>query len=121
MEITKLEFRSVEAIDALAALAQEHRLAIYRALIQTGPEGMAAGEMASRLGLPNSSLSFHLSQLRTAGLIEQRRKGRSLIYSADFGTMNRLIGFLMENCCGGDDCGWPAQSPKPLPAEALAG
>ncbi len=91
-------------VAALAALAQEHRLAVFRALVQAGPEGLPAGAIAERLGIANSSLSFHLAQLRHAGLIGQRREGRSLIYSADFGAMNALVGYLMENCCGGAEC-----------------
>ena len=92
------------AINALGALAQEHRLALFRLLVQAGPDGMAAGAVAGALGVPNSSLSFHLAQLSRAGLIEQRRDGRSLIYSADYRAMDRLVGYLMENCCGGGDC-----------------
>ena len=92
------------AIDALGALAQEHRLSLFRHLVQAGPEGMAAGALADALGVPNSSLSFHLSHLTRAGLIEQRRAGRSLIYSADYRAMDRLVGYLMENCCCGGDC-----------------
>ena len=92
-------------MEALAALAQEHRLALFRLLVRAGDEGMAAGAIADRLGVPNSSLSFHLSQLRNAGLIVQERQHRSLIYRADYAAMNGLIGYLMENCCAGADCG----------------
>jgi DNA-binding transcriptional ArsR family regulator len=92
------------AIEALAALAQEHRLAVFRLLVQAGPEGRAAGVIAEALALPASSLSFHLAHLNRAGLIAQRREGRSLIYSADFEAMNALVGFLTEKCCGGRDC-----------------
>ena len=92
---------SETVIRALGALAQEHRLALFRLLVQAGPDGMAAGTIADALGVPASSLSFHLAQLTNAGLIAQRRDGRSLIYSADYGAMNALVGFLMENCCGG--------------------
>jgi ArsR family transcriptional regulator len=92
------------AVLALSALAQEHRLALFRLLVQAGPEGMAAGALAETLSLPNSSLSFHLARLTSAGLIDQRREGRSLIYSANFGAMNGLVAFLTENCCGGADC-----------------
>ena len=92
------------AIGALAALAHEHRLAIYRMLVQAGPEGRAAGAIAHKLGMAPSSLSFHLAHLMRAGLIEQRRESRSLIYSADFDAMNGLVGFLTENCCGGASC-----------------
>ena len=90
------------AIPALAALAQETRLAIFRLLVELGPEGLAAGEIAEKLALPASSLSFHLAQLSHAGLILQQRQSRSLIYSVDFTAMNALMGFLTENCCGGN-------------------
>ncbi|MEP7315711.1 MAG: metalloregulator ArsR/SmtB family transcription factor [Sphingomicrobium sp.] len=96
--------KSAKAIDALSALAQEHRLALFRLLVQAGENGMSAGSLADALGVPNSSLSFHLAHLTRAGLIEQRRDGRSLIYSANYPTMNALVGYLMENCCGGTDC-----------------
>ena len=97
---------------ALGALANEHRLAIYRLLVQAGPEGRAAGAIADKLGMPASSLSFHLAHLTRAGLIEQRRESRSLIYSTDFATMNGLVGFLTENCCGGGSCAPAAASAK---------
>lgn len=100
------------AVEALAALANEHRLAVYRLLVQAGPEGRAAGAIAEKLGLPASSLSFHLAHLTRAGLIEQRRESRSLIYSADFDAMNGLVGFLTENCCGGASCAPGAQVSK---------
>jgi len=96
------------AIDALGALAQEHRLTLYRLLVQAGEGGMTAGAIAERLGVPNSSLSFHLAQLRTAGLITQERQHRSLIYRANYGAMTGLVDFLTENCCGGADCAAPA-------------
>ena len=92
------------AVEALGALAQEHRLALFRRLVQAGPAGMAAGAIAEALAIPNSSLSFHLAQLLGAGLIAQRRDGRSLIYSADYAAMDRLVAYLMENCCGGATC-----------------
>jgi DNA-binding transcriptional ArsR family regulator len=97
--------RPDSAIEALSALAQEHRLALFRLLVQAGDRGMAAGEIAERLGVPNSSLSFHLAQLRHAGLILQERQHRSLIYRANYPAMNALVGFLTENCCAGSDCG----------------
>jgi ArsR family transcriptional regulator len=90
------------AIEALGALAQETRLAIFRLLVERGPGGLAAGAIAERLDLPASSLSFHLTDLRRAGLLAQRREGRSLIYAVDFAVMNALMGYLTENCCGGD-------------------
>lgn len=92
------------AVNALGALAQEHRLALYRLLVQAGEEGMPAGAIAHALGVPNSSLSFHLAQLSRAGLINQERRSRSLIYTADYAAMNGLVGYLMENCCGGASC-----------------
>lgn len=91
-------------IRALAALAQEHRLAAYRLLVQAGADGIAAGVLAEALGVPASSMSFHLSQLTHSGLITQRRQSRSLIYSADYAAMNQLMGYLTENCCGGIAC-----------------
>ena len=92
------------ASKSLGALAQEHRLALFRLLVQSGDRGMAAGAIAEALGVPNSSLSFHLAQLRNAGLILQERQQRSLIYRANYPAMNALVGFLTENCCGGADC-----------------
>jgi ArsR family transcriptional regulator, arsenate/arsenite/antimonite-responsive transcriptional repressor len=91
-------------IRALGALAQEHRLAAFRALVQAGEGGLSAGALADALQLPNSSLSFHLAQLTNAGLIRQQRQGRSLIYSADYAAMNGLMGYLTENCCAGAAC-----------------
>lgn len=99
------------ALEAFGGLANEHRLAIFRLLVQAGPEGLPAGDIADKLGIPASSLSFHLAHLTRAGLTEQRREGRSLIYSANFATMNGLIAFMTENCCGGADCA-SASSPK---------
>lgn len=93
------------AITALAALAQESRLAVFRLLVACGPEGMAASKIADELKIPSSSLSFHLKELSHAGLIQARQDGRFIIYAASFGTMNALIGFLTENCCGGKPCG----------------
>ncbi len=87
-------------IAALGALAQETRLDLFRLLVTCGPEGLPAGVIAERLGVPPSSLSFHLAQLVHAGLIAQRRLSRQLIYSAEYGTMNALLGYLTENCCG---------------------
>lgn len=93
-----------DTIRALGALAQEHRLAAFRLLVQAGPEGMAAGALAEALGVPPSSMSFHLAQLTHAGLITQRRQSRSLIYAADYAAMDALMGYLTENCCGGAAC-----------------
>ncbi|MDE2562476.1 MAG: helix-turn-helix transcriptional regulator [Sphingomonadales bacterium] len=95
---------SPTVIRALGALAQEHRLAAFRLLVEAGPEGRPAGELAEAIGVPGSSMSFHLAQLANAGLVTQQRQGRSIIYSADFAAMNTLLGYLTENCCGGADC-----------------
>ena len=91
-------------VDALAALAQTHRLAAFRALVQAGPTGLAAGALADVVGLAPSALSFHLAHLSRAGLISCQRDGRRLIYAADFAAMNGLVGYLTENCCGGASC-----------------
>ena len=96
--------KSASAIEALGALAQEHRLAVFRELVQAGNNGMAAGAIAAAIGIPNSSLSFHLAQLRNAGLILQERQHRSLIYRANYPAMNALLGYLTENCCAGAGC-----------------
>jgi DNA-binding transcriptional ArsR family regulator len=101
----------------LSALANEHRLAVFRLLVQAGPEGRPAGAIAEALDIPASSLSFHLAHLTRAGLIVQRRESRSLIYSADFGVMNGLVGFLTENCCGGASCA-PAAASSPKKRKA---
>jgi len=106
-----------DTVDKFAALAHEHRLAIYRLLVQAGPEGKAAGEIADALKMPASSLSFHLAHLHRAELITQRRESRSLIYAADFDEMNALVGFLTENCCGGRSC---APSAKATPKRKRA-
>jgi ArsR family transcriptional regulator, arsenate/arsenite/antimonite-responsive transcriptional repressor len=86
-------------IEALSALAHEHRLKIYRLLVEQGPDGLPAGVIGDRVGLLPSSLTFHLQNLQRAGLILQQRASRQLIYSADFEVMNGLIGYLTENCC----------------------
>ncbi|PKP66220.1 MAG: transcriptional regulator [Alphaproteobacteria bacterium HGW-Alphaproteobacteria-7] len=91
-------------IRALSALAQEHRLAAFRLLVQAGEQGVAAGVLAEKLNVPPSSMSFHLAQLVNAGLVSQRRESRSIIYSADYAAMNGLMGYLTENCCGGLSC-----------------
>ena len=101
-----------DAVNALGALAQEHRLGLFRLLVQAGPDGMAAGAIAERLGVPNSSLSFHLAQLSRAGLIRQERRHRERIYSADYDAMNRLLAYLMENCCEGAACAAAAETPE---------
>jgi len=100
------------AIAALGALAQESRLAIFRLLVERGPEGLAAGAIGEKLRIAAPTLSFHLQQLMHADLIEQRRESRSLIYSANFSNMNALVGYLTENCCGGRSCAPEAATPK---------
>lgn len=100
-----------QVIAALAALAQESRLAVFRLLVQAGPAGLAATRIAEELDIPPSSLSFHLKELTHAGLVTQTKAGRSLIYAADFATMNGLLGFLTENCCGGNSCN-PVRDPS---------
>lgn len=91
-----------DAVAALSALAQESRLDIFRLLIQAGRGGLPAGQVGDQLGLPSATLSFHLSQLRHAGLVTFRREGRSLIYMAEYSAMNELLAYLTENCCQGD-------------------
>lgn len=91
---------SKRAVDALSAMAQESRLAIYRLLVKRGPEGFAAGEIAERLGIAGPTLSFHLKALDHADLVTVRREGRFLYYSANFERMNDLVAYLTENCCG---------------------
>ncbi len=104
--------KPTDVIKALGALAQKTRLAIFRMLVQAGPEGLPAGEIAGRLGLAAPAASFHLAQLSHAGLARSRSQGRYVIYSADFDRMAGLIGFLTENCCGGASC-MPACPPTP--------
>ena len=104
---------SSNAVAALGALAQENRLDVFRLLVQAGPDGMAAGDIAERLRIAPATLSFHLAQLRHAGLIVVRRDGRSLIYSTNYDGMNDLMSFLTENCCGGAiSCAVPACEPR---------
>ncbi len=95
---------SKTAVQSLAALAQDSRLDVYRKLVQAGPEGVAAGELADELGIPSTTLSFHLKTLSHAGLVDARQAGRFIFYSANYTTMNALLGFLSENCCGGRAC-----------------
>src|ERR1700727_2059275 len=96
---------SSQTVQALSALAHDTRLALFRMLVERGPDGLSAGVIAERLGVPPSSLTFHVQHLHRAGLITQRRVSRQLIYAADFSAMNGLVGFLTENCCGlGGDC-----------------
>ena len=92
---------SSSAVNALSALAQESRLAVFRTLVQAGAGGVAAGDLAQRLEVPANTLSFHLKILSQAGLVQGRQDGRFVFYSANYEAMNRLVGFLTENCCGG--------------------
>lgn len=96
--------KAKQAVGALAALAHENRLAVYRMLVEAGPAGLNAGTIAARLKIPPSSLSFHIQHLHRAGLVTQERNSRQLIYAADFTAMNTLVGYLTENCCGGVSC-----------------
>ena len=99
------------AVRALGALAQETRLEIFRLLVRFGPGGLAAGQIATRLGLAGATLSFHLAQLQHAGLLSSRRQGRQIFYAVDFGAIGALVGYMQENCC--------AEQPdvcRPLPA-----
>ena len=102
----------MDAVAALAALAQDSRLDVFRLLVQAGPDGMTAGAIADALDLPPNTLTFHFDRLRMAGLATVRRDGRSMIYAAQFETMNALLGFLTENCCGGVSC-TPAAACRP--------
>src|SRR6267378_4271958 len=106
-------------IAALSALAHEHRLAIYRLLVERGPQGLPAGAIGERVGLLPSSLTFHLQNLQRAGLITQQRASRQLIYSADFTVMNGLVGYLTENCCGNSSAAC-SSSCAPAPPAKIA-
>jgi ArsR family transcriptional regulator, arsenate/arsenite/antimonite-responsive transcriptional repressor len=97
--------KTAAVIDALAALAHQYRLAIYRLLVEQGPQGLPAGTIGERVGLQPSSLTFHLQCLQRAGLITQQRASRQLIYSADFAVMNGLVGYLTDNCCAAEQGG----------------
>jgi DNA-binding transcriptional ArsR family regulator len=108
-----------KVVEALGALAHEHRLKVFRMLVQVGSEGLAAGVIAEQLRMAPSTLTFHTQALLRAGLLSQRRMGRQVMYSVDFKTMNGVVGYLMENCCGGaavapvcNPCA-PAVEPEP--------
>jgi ArsR family transcriptional regulator len=105
-----------DALAALAALAQDNRLDVFRLLVEVGPEGMPAGSVASTLKLAPNTLTFHFDRLRDAGLVTVRREGRSMIYAAQFDTMNALLAYLTENCCQGaqDTCPPAAAACKPI-------
>lgn len=112
---------SKAAVNSLAALAQTSRLGIFRLLVEAGPEGLSAGRVGESLGLPPTTLSFHLKELSHAGLIDSRNEGRYVIYSANFNAMNSLIAYLTENCCGGQSCCEPAADVSlSTPAAGLA-
>ncbi len=100
------------AVTALSALAQDSRLEVYRLLVQIGPEGLPATEIAERIGIPPKTLSFHLKTLSHADLVRSRQEGRFIYYSANYEQMNALLGFLTENCCGGRSCVPAAAQPK---------
>jgi DNA-binding transcriptional ArsR family regulator len=104
-----------QALSALAALAYESRLRVFRTLVQAGPAGMAAGQISEATGIAPSSLSFHLKELNHAALVSSRQAGRFVIYAAQFGTMNGLLAFLTENCCGGNPCSTVRQEPCAAP------
>jgi ArsR family transcriptional regulator, arsenate/arsenite/antimonite-responsive transcriptional repressor len=113
----------MNAVAALAALAQENRLEIFRLLVQAGPAGMAAGQVAEKLGLAPNTLTFHFDRLRFAGLVTVRRNGRSMIYAARYEAMNDLVCFLTENCCQGaqENCAPVVVcKPKGVPHEAVS-
>ena len=102
---------SSSVVDALAALAQPSRLELFRLLVRRGPAGLPAGEIAARIGIPSTTLSFHLSQLTRAGLLTARRQGRSIVYAADYARMRALMLYLTENCCQEGGCA-PAAPPQ---------
>ncbi|MBF0135046.1 MAG: helix-turn-helix domain-containing protein [Magnetococcus sp. DMHC-1] len=102
-------------IVALAALAQESRLAIFRCLVQAGPPGLPAGKIGKATGILPSSLTFHLKELLHANMVTSRPQGRFVIYAANYVTINALVAFLTENCCGGNPCGLVPPSENPLP------
>lgn len=103
--------KTTDAVDSLRALAHQHRLSAYRALVEAGPQGMPVGELREKLTLPAATLTAHLNQLRAAGLVTDEREGRIIRIRADFIRMNALLGFLTENCCGGSPC-VPTTKPK---------
>lgn len=105
-----------DAVCGLSALAHPSRLAVFRALVQSGPEGLAAGVIAERLGIAPPTLSFHLTQLSGAGLVASRREGRSILYSADYAAAGDLVAYLYENCCGGG-CAPSVQPPPAVRAD----
>ena len=105
------------AVEALSALAHESRLAVFRLLVPQGSDGLTAGMIGKRLGIPANALSFHLTRLRYAGLVTVRRNGRERIYAAAYDGMQSLMGFLTENCCQRDPQGCSSDCPEPLPTK----
>jgi DNA-binding transcriptional ArsR family regulator len=112
-----MKLKTQEVLSALSALAQESRLAVFRLLVEKGPGGMAAGDIAEALDVTPATLSFHLRTLTHAGLLRPQRDGRSIRYAADFDAMNSLVGYLTDNCCGGNP---GACLPKTRPARPKA-
>jgi ArsR family transcriptional regulator, arsenate/arsenite/antimonite-responsive transcriptional repressor len=100
--------KAMTAVTRLAALAQESRLAVFRLLVQAGPDGVSAGDIGAKLKVAPATLSFHLKELAHAGLIKPRQDGRFIYYAPDFRSMNELVGYLTENCCGGQSCARPS-------------
>ena len=113
MEITNSDPLSDVMVGRLAALASDHRLAVFKALVRAGNSGLSAGDIARNLKMPPSSLSFHLSHLRNAGLVQDQRVSRSIIYRADFSGMESLVRYLFEECC--------AEGCDPLPRGTMEG
>src|SRR4029453_12051198 len=107
----------LDAVAGLAALAQENRLDVFRLLVQAGPDGMPAGEIADALGIAPNTLTFHFDRLRMAGLVSVRREGRSMIYAAQYEAMNALLAYLTENCFQGRSC-VPVKRKAAVPAAA---
>jgi ArsR family transcriptional regulator len=117
-----MEMETAQVIEALGALAQEHRLAIFRLLVVHGPGGLPAGRIAERIGLVPSSLTFHLQALQRAGLITQRRESRQLYYAPDFSTLSATLDYLSKNCCAasGETCSTGCLPAKPEKAAKRA-
>jgi len=105
---------TTQAVRSLSALAQRSRLSIFRLLVQAGPAGMPAGSIGEKLDLPPATLSFHLAGLTRAGLARSRQEGRFVIYSVDFESINALVAFLTENCCGGQSCAPVSRQPETM-------
>lgn len=109
---------TARVVAQLAALAQATRLDLYRLLVQQGPSGLAAGELAAWLDVPPATLSFHLKEMAHAGLVQSRQQGRFVVYSANYAAMNALLGFLSENCCAADGSACAPSSCTPAPKAA---